>query len=90
MDGVFRNFGKDGKVWSYRTLNPEEIKEMVNLFPADMRSLFEEKLEGVDGRNVKDIAQLLHPDADIMPPLSESEGLEHQLATSASQKNSAS
>ena len=32
MDGVFRNFGKDGKVWSYRTLNPEEIKEMVTCF----------------------------------------------------------
>ena len=40
MDGVFRNFGKDGaKVWSYRTLNPEEIKEVVNLFPEDKRKV---------------------------------------------------
>jgi hypothetical protein len=90
MDGVWREFGKDGKVWSYRTLSPEEIKEMVNMWPEDIRSFLEKELEGVDGPNVKDIPQLLHPDADIMPPVLQSASVGHQQVTSASQKNSTS
>ncbi|KIW11771.1 hypothetical protein PV08_09043 [Exophiala spinifera] len=67
-DGVWRNFGKDGKVFSYRALSPEEIKEVVGLFGGDTRSDLESKLDGVDGRDVKDADQLLHPGAEIAPP----------------------
>ncbi|KAK5225338.1 hypothetical protein LTR99_008744 [Exophiala xenobiotica] len=90
MDGVWREFDKDGKVWSYQTLSPEEIKEMVNVWPEDIRNFLEKELRGVDGRNVKDMAQLLHPDADIMPPVLQSAIVGHQQVTSASQKNSTS
>jgi len=76
MDGVWRNFGKDGKVFSYRTLSPEEIKEVVGLFGESIQSRLKNRLEGVDGRDVKDMEQLLHPGAEIMPPLSDSEDLE--------------
>jgi hypothetical protein len=71
MDGVWRNFDKDRKVISYQALSPEEITETLNIFPGWMRKMIEKRLEGIDGRNVTDIEQLMHPGEDLMPKFEE-------------------
>lgn len=72
MDGVWRNFGGDHNVVSYRALSPEEIAEVLDMFPERMRKKIEKKLEGVDGRDVTD-AELLHPREEFMPRFEEGE-----------------
>jgi hypothetical protein len=74
MDGVWRNFDGAGNVLSYRALNPEEIKEALEFFPKSVREKIEKELDGVDGRDVTDMEQLLQPREDLVTKLEENEG----------------
>ncbi|QKX61683.1 uncharacterized protein TRUGW13939_08838 [Talaromyces rugulosus] len=74
MDGVWRNFDGAKNVVSYQALSREEITEVLNVFPKSMRQNLAKKLEGVDGRDVMDIEQLLHPGKDLMPKFDEENG----------------
>ncbi|KAF7114603.1 hypothetical protein CNMCM5793_009248 [Aspergillus hiratsukae] len=76
MDGVWRNVDKVGNVISYRALSPEEIAEALNIFPGWMREKLEKKLEGVDGRDVTDMEQLMRPGKDLLPKFGEDEDVE--------------
>jgi hypothetical protein len=71
MDGVWRNVDKDGNVISYRALSPEEIAKALSIFPGWMREKLEKRLEGVDGRDVTDIEQLMRPGGDLLPRFEE-------------------
>ncbi|RAH46595.1 uncharacterized protein BO95DRAFT_442109 [Aspergillus brunneoviolaceus CBS 621.78] len=75
MDGVWRNFGHDRNVISYRALSPEEIFEVPGIFPGWVRERIEKGLEGVDGRDVTDIEQLLHPREELLPKFEDDGGL---------------
>ncbi|KAL4739560.1 hypothetical protein BDV11DRAFT_187401 [Aspergillus similis] len=67
MDGVWRNYDGNQKVISYRPLSPEEITEVLSAYPAWMREMLVNKLEGVDGRSVTDIEQLTNPASEVGP-----------------------
>lgn len=68
-DGVLRSYSSSGEVVDYRQLSPEEIdlalKSMEGIFPSDHLEKTVEKMRGVDGRNVTDLEQLLHPGPEI-------------------------
>ncbi|OJK01316.1 hypothetical protein ASPACDRAFT_115958 [Aspergillus aculeatus ATCC 16872] len=74
MDGVWRNFGHDRNVVSYRALSAEEISEVLD-FPGWMRQRVEKGLEEVDGRDVTDIEQLLDPSEELLPKYEDDGGL---------------
>ncbi|PYI15113.1 hypothetical protein BO99DRAFT_406163 [Aspergillus violaceofuscus CBS 115571] len=74
MDGVWRNWGQGRNVVSYRALSSEEISEVLGIFPGWMREKFEQGLEGVDGRDVMDIEQLLHPREELLPKFEDDGG----------------
>jgi hypothetical protein len=57
----------DGNVIGYRALRPDKIAEARNIIPGWMREKLEKRLEGVDGRNVTDTEQLMHPGEGLMP-----------------------
>lgn len=63
MDGVLRSFDGEDNVLGYRQLSPEEIARFHNILPKAMREEWrlDQKYEGVDGRQVTDLEQLLHP-----------------------------
>jgi hypothetical protein len=67
MDGVWRTLDKDRNVLGYYVLNPQEVAEVLNTFPPENRERVEKELEGVDGRNVKDLEQLMHPREELLP-----------------------
>ncbi|RAK76590.1 uncharacterized protein BO72DRAFT_448835 [Aspergillus fijiensis CBS 313.89] len=75
MDGVWRNFSHDRSVVSYHVLSPEEISEVLGIFPGWVREKIEKGLEGVDGRDVTDIEQLLHPKEELLPKFEDDGGL---------------
>ncbi|GIJ89558.1 hypothetical protein Asppvi_008500 [Aspergillus pseudoviridinutans] len=70
-DGVIRSFSSSGEVIDYKQLSPAEIAKMLEFFGKYMDSeAFEKskpKFDGVDGRNVTDLEQLLHPGPGIGP-----------------------
>ncbi|PKX91118.1 uncharacterized protein P174DRAFT_463260 [Aspergillus novofumigatus IBT 16806] len=70
-DGVIRSFSSSGEVIDYKQSSPAEIAKMLEFFGKYMDpEAFEEvrkKFEGVDGRNVTDLEQLLHPGPGIGP-----------------------
>ncbi|KMK62601.1 hypothetical protein Y699_04984 [Aspergillus fumigatus Z5] len=70
-DGVYRSFSSSGEVIDYKQSSPEEIAKMLEFFGKYMDpEAFKEarkKFEGVDGRNVTDLEQLLHPGPGIGP-----------------------
>ncbi|KAL2837680.1 hypothetical protein BJX68DRAFT_249616 [Aspergillus pseudodeflectus] len=66
-DGVWRNYDGNRKVISYRPLSPEEIAEVLAMYPAWMREMLESQLEGVDGRSVTDVEQLMNPASEVGP-----------------------
>lgn len=74
MDGVWRNFDGAGNVVSYQALSPEEIKDALEFSPKSVREKIEKRLDGVDGRDVTDIEQLLHPREDLVTKFEENEG----------------
>ncbi|KAL3444774.1 hypothetical protein BJX65DRAFT_282867 [Aspergillus insuetus] len=67
MDGVCRNYDGNRKVVSYRALSPGEIAELLATFPDRMREKVEARLEGVDGRSVTDVEQLMNPPRELQP-----------------------
>lgn len=67
-DGVLRSFDGDRNVVDYRKLSPEEIELVSEIYPPAYRAQIKEEFAGVDGRNVTDTQQCLHPDASLMPP----------------------
>jgi hypothetical protein len=67
MDGVWRNYDGNRKVISYRPLSPEEIAEVLAMYPAWMREMLESQLEGVDGRSITDVEQLMNPASEVGP-----------------------
>ncbi|KAB8231649.1 uncharacterized protein BDW43DRAFT_301590 [Aspergillus alliaceus] len=70
-DGVIRSFSSSGEVIDYKQSSPAEIIKMLEFFGKYMDpEAFEEvrkKFKGVDGRNVTDLEQLLHPEPGICP-----------------------
>ncbi|KAL5358292.1 hypothetical protein BJX96DRAFT_146293 [Aspergillus floccosus] len=70
-DGVYRSFSSSGEVIDYKQLSPAEITMMLEFFEKHMNSeRFQEtkkKFDGVDGRNVTDLEQLLHPGPELRP-----------------------
>ncbi|KAG2001383.1 hypothetical protein GB937_010223 [Aspergillus fischeri] len=64
-DGVYRQFSSSGE------LSPAEITMMLEFFEKHMDSeafqKSKKKFDGVDGRNVTDLEQLLHPGPEICP-----------------------
>ncbi|KAE8391167.1 hypothetical protein BDV23DRAFT_171767 [Aspergillus alliaceus] len=70
-DGVIRSFSSSGEVIDYKKSSPAEIIKMLEFFGKYMDpEAFEEvrkKFKGVDGRNVTDLEQLLHPEPGICP-----------------------
>ncbi|KAL3428949.1 hypothetical protein BDV09DRAFT_190544 [Aspergillus tetrazonus] len=70
-DGVYRSFSSSGEEIDYKQLSPAEIAEMLEFFGEYLDpEAFEKgrkKFDGVDGRNVADLEQLLHPGPGIRP-----------------------
>ncbi|PYH42801.1 uncharacterized protein BP01DRAFT_393835 [Aspergillus saccharolyticus JOP 1030-1] len=70
-DGVYRSFSSSGEVVDYKQLSPAEISKMLEFFEKHMNSeKFQEakkKFDGVDGRDVTDLEQLLHPGPEVCP-----------------------
>ncbi|KAF7594830.1 hypothetical protein BBP40_008160 [Aspergillus hancockii] len=70
-DGVYRSFSSSGEVVDYKQMSPAEITKMLEFFGKLIDSeTFEKtkkKFHGVDGRNVTDLKQLLHPGPEICP-----------------------
>jgi hypothetical protein len=58
-------------VVDYKQLSPAEIAMMLEFFEKHMHSESlqesKKKFEGVDGRNVTDLEQLLHPGPELRP-----------------------
>jgi hypothetical protein len=67
MDGVWRNYDRNRKVISYRALSPDEITEVLDTMPDRMREQLVERLEGVDGRTVTDVEELMNPVPELRP-----------------------
>lgn len=70
-DGVYRSFSSSGEVVDYKQLSPAEITTMLEFFGKHIDSESSEKAKkkfhGVDGRNVTDLEQLLHPGPELRP-----------------------
>ncbi|KAG2016647.1 hypothetical protein GB937_006125 [Aspergillus fischeri] len=70
-DGVYRSFSSSGEVVDYKQLSPAEITMMLEFHEKYMDSeIFQKtkkKFDGVDGRNVTDLEQLLHPGPELRP-----------------------
>jgi hypothetical protein len=68
---VIRSFSSSGEVIDYKQLSPAEIAKVLEFFGKYMDSeAFKKtkpKFDGVDGRNVTDLEQLLHPGPEIRP-----------------------
>ena len=70
-DGVFRSFNSHREVIDYKQLSPEQIELVVKstkeLIDAESFKKLDEKMQGVDGRDVIDVEQLLHPGPEGRP-----------------------
>jgi hypothetical protein len=70
-DGVYRSFSSSGEVVDYKQLSPAEITKVLEFHEKYMDSeIFQKtkkKFDGVDGRNVTDLEQLLHPGLELRP-----------------------
>jgi len=68
-DGVYRSFSSTGEVVDYKQMSPAEITKMLEWFGKYVDSKTSEeakkKFHGVDGRNVTDLEQLLHPGQEL-------------------------
>ena len=71
-DGVLRSFSSRREVVGYKQLNPEQVELMVKSMEAvldpDSFKTLTQKFRGVDGRNVMDSEQLLHPGPEGRSP----------------------
>ncbi|KEY83916.1 hypothetical protein BA78_2220 [Aspergillus fumigatus] len=70
-DGVYRSFSSSGQVVDYKQLSPADITKVLEFHEKYMDSeIFQKtkkKFDGVDGRNVTDLEQLLHPGPESRP-----------------------
>ena len=71
-DGVLRSYNSKEEVVDYRQLTPEEIETLVKstesfLSDQDFR-MVAKVMEGVDGRDVMDMDQILNPPPHLRPP----------------------
>ncbi|KAL4860810.1 hypothetical protein BDV12DRAFT_181082 [Aspergillus spectabilis] len=73
-DGVLRSFDGDRNVLDYKPLSPEEIALVLEEWPPTLHNQLREMFKGVDGRNVKNVEQFIHPHPDLMPPEPTSSG----------------
>lgn len=73
-DGVLRSFDGDRNVLDYKPLSPDEIALVLDEWPPTLHSQLRRMFYGVDGRNVKDVEQFIHPNPDLMPPEPTSSG----------------
>lgn len=73
-DGVYRSFNSSNEVLDYQQLSPAEILKLLNFFEKYMGSenvqKTRERMQGVDGRDVTDLDQLLHPSPELCAPRS--------------------
>ncbi|KAE8356778.1 hypothetical protein BDV28DRAFT_144901 [Aspergillus coremiiformis] len=67
LDGVLREFDGSGNVSAYYALGPKQIKQYNSYFPTDDQEKLNKAFDGVDGRNVTDKDQLLHPGHGFWP-----------------------
>jgi hypothetical protein len=67
MDGIWRNYDGNRKVISYRALSPDEIAEVLDTMPEWLRTQLGSRLEGVDGRTITDVNQLVNPGPELRP-----------------------
>ncbi|PWY81617.1 hypothetical protein BO94DRAFT_576578 [Aspergillus sclerotioniger CBS 115572] len=68
-DGVLRSVDANGRVVTYQQLNPQQISEYNSNFPAAEQDRLSQEFQGVDGRDVTNVDQLLNPSRDLLPPL---------------------
>ena len=72
-DGVLRSYSSQGVVRDYKCLSPDEIAAVIATTSASIPQEEAEKIakimEGVDGRAVSDINQILNPPPEIRPPV---------------------
>ena len=70
-DGVLRSFSSRGEVVDYKQLSQEEIQLVIKSvevgLDSDSFKKIVEKMRGVDGRNIIEVEQLLHPGPEGRP-----------------------
>ncbi|PYI01594.1 hypothetical protein BO78DRAFT_378800 [Aspergillus sclerotiicarbonarius CBS 121057] len=68
-DGVLRSVDASGRVVAYQQLSPDQIREYNSNFPAADQDRLSQDFQGVDGRDVTNLDQLLNPDRNMLPPM---------------------
>ncbi|OOF91846.1 hypothetical protein ASPCADRAFT_133917 [Aspergillus carbonarius ITEM 5010] len=68
-DGVLRSVDANGRVVAYQQLSPQQISEYNSNFPAAEQDRLAQEFQGVDGRDVTNVDQLLNPGRDLLPPM---------------------
>ncbi|GLA89597.1 hypothetical protein AtubIFM56815_004081 [Aspergillus tubingensis] len=66
-DGVLRSVDAANRVVSYQQLSPQQISQYIQNLPQREASRIQRVFQGVDGREVTDLDQLLNPDSDQLP-----------------------
>ncbi|OJI87734.1 hypothetical protein ASPTUDRAFT_80862 [Aspergillus tubingensis CBS 134.48] len=66
-DGVLRSVDAANRVVSYQQLSPQQISQYIQNLPQRDASRLQRVFQGVDGREVTDLDQLLNPDSDQLP-----------------------
>ncbi|GLA53921.1 hypothetical protein CBS147343_3391 [Aspergillus niger] len=67
-DGVLRSIDAANRVVSYQQLSPQQISQYIQNLPQRDAARLQRVFQGVDGRDVTDLDQLLNPDSDQLPP----------------------
>lgn len=69
--GVFRSFSSSGEVVDYKQLSPAEITPILEFWgkyvDSEVSEKAKKKFHGLDGRNVTDLEQMLHPGPELRP-----------------------
>ncbi|RAH54501.1 hypothetical protein BO85DRAFT_522861 [Aspergillus piperis CBS 112811] len=66
-DGVLRSVDAANRVVSYQQLSPQQISQYIQNLPQRDVARLQSGFQGVDGREVTDLDQLLYPDSDQLP-----------------------
>ncbi|GKZ27199.1 hypothetical protein AbraIFM66951_005118 [Aspergillus brasiliensis] len=66
-DGVLRSVDASNRVVSYQQLSPQQISQYIQNLPQRDAARLQRVFQGVDGRDVTDLDQLLTPDDDQLP-----------------------
>ncbi|RAK94791.1 uncharacterized protein BO80DRAFT_370295 [Aspergillus ibericus CBS 121593] len=81
-DGVLRSVDASGRVVAYQQLSPDQIREYNSKFPAAEQDRLSRDFQGVDGRDVTNLDQLLNPDRNLLPPMTTTTTVSQQQPTS--------